>query len=115
MRIPFIYRRNQFLLLHCLALFFTLSFWGTNFAEANTTVSASLNTEQFSLNEVAVLTIVVEGSRSSDIHVPKVKNLGFHQRGESTQMQMINGTVSISVSSRYLIRHLNREITPFPP
>ncbi len=103
------------LILFTVAFFLVHIFFGAVIAVAKITVSATLDTHQFPLDKVAVLTIEVQGARSGNIHLPKVKNLRFHPRGESTQMQMINGNVSISTSSRYLIQAFAEGEYTIPP
>ncbi len=83
--------------------------------EADSTVSASLSTNQFSLEKVAILTIEVQGARSAGITIPEVNNLRYHQRGQSTQMQLINGSFSASISSRYLIQAFEAGKYTIPP
>ena len=76
----------------------------TSWCRAETTVSASLNPAQFSVDTGAALTVTVNGSRSADVHLPAVPGLSFQGRGKSTQIQIINGSFSSSLSTTYLVQ-----------
>lgn len=78
-------------------------------------VSATLSADQFPLDMATVLTITAEGGRSVDINMPEVKNLRFHRRGQSSQIQMINGSFSASISTVYLIEPLAPGKYTIPP
>ncbi len=67
-------------------------------------LAATLNKTQFSINDSALLSIIVSGSRSADINFPDINNLLIDMRGRSVQMQMINGSYSSSVTMNYSIR-----------
>jgi len=78
-------------------------------------VSATLNTHQFPEDMAAVLTITAEGGRSVDIKMPEVNNLRFHRRGQSSQVQMTNGSFSASISTVYLVEPLEPGKYSIPP
>ncbi len=93
------------------SIFFTLLIAATCLIMASPafggkSVSATLNTEQVPVDMAAVLTITVEGGNSVDINMPEVDNLRFHRRGQSSQVQMINGSFSASISTVYLVEPL---------
>ncbi|MBU0945416.1 MAG: BatD family protein [Proteobacteria bacterium] len=69
-------------------------------------VSASLNATSFPIDRVAALTITVKGTRSFEPQMPEVDGLQFQQRGQSTQIEMINGDFSASVTTVYLVQGL---------
>jgi hypothetical protein len=71
--------------------------------QAEVTATASLNVMSFPVDRVAQLTVSVQGQRSSKIQQPIVKGLRFHQRGQSTRMEYINGAYSSSVSTIFLV------------
>jgi len=87
------------LLISAITLFSTAG-WGW----AEPTVSASLKPDQFSVDTGGILTITIAGSRSADIHLPMIAGLRIQGRGRSSQVQMINGSVSSSLSSTYVIQ-----------
>ncbi len=69
-------------------------------------VEASLTPQSFPVNSGARFTITVSGSGSARIAIPDIENIRLHERGKSSQFNMINGTVSSSVSYNYLIEAL---------
>ncbi len=71
--------------------------------QAATSVSASLNPLQFSVDDNAVLTITVNGSSSATINIPQVKGLTIQRRGQSSRIQIINGSYSSSISYTYIV------------
>ncbi len=74
------------------------------FGQNSPSLSAKLDRTTFSLSSAATLSITVNGSQSANINIPEVNNLIFHQRGQSTQVQNINGSLSSSITSTYLIQ-----------
>src|SRR5512140_426525 len=90
----------------CLILIFTaialISTDGLSWAE--TTLSASLNPAQFSVDAGGILTITINGSRSADIHLPTVAGVRFQGRGRISQVQIINGSFSSSLSYSYAVQ-----------
>ncbi len=67
-------------------------------------IEAKLSKTVFPLDSTATLTITVSGSRSANIDIPEVENLIFHRRGQSTQVQVINGAYSSSITSNFVIQ-----------
>jgi hypothetical protein len=91
--------------LFCILLFLSLAFTAIpRWCQAETSVAASLNPAQFSVDTGAALTITIIGSRSADVHLPTVAGLNFQGRGRSTQMQYLNGAFSSSLSLTYLVQ-----------
>ncbi len=82
-------------------LFLLLTLPVVQSAYAEVEVTASLNVSSFPLDRAAALTISVTGARSSEPQMPEVEGLRFYQRGQSTQMNLINGAYSASVSTLF--------------
>jgi hypothetical protein len=85
----------------CLFLVFLLS---SQPLRAEITASATLDSTTFSLDQTAQLTITVSGARSADIDIPEIDNLEISRRGQSSQLSMINGSISSSISVTYSIQ-----------
>ncbi len=68
--------------------------------------SASLNATSFPIDRTAALSITVKGTRSFEPQMPEIDGLQFYQRGQSTQIEMINGAFSASVTSVYQVQGL---------
>ena len=68
-----------------------------------TGIEVTVDRAQVSLQEQAVLTIRVEGSQSAEPTLPALDDFEVHSRGHSTQMQIINGTVSSAVSYSFTL------------
>lgn len=75
-------------------------------AHAEITVEASLNTLSFPVDRAAQLTITVSDARSADIAMVEVDGLRFHNRGQSSQVNIINGSYSSSVSNNFIVQAL---------
>ena len=72
---------------------------------ADVSVEASISRTSFSVNQMAQLTITVNGaSRNVDIDLPQLDNIQLHNRGKSSQINMINGSVSSSTALNYLLQ-----------
>jgi hypothetical protein len=67
-------------------------------------VSATLSPGSFPLDRAAALNITATGVRSFQPEIPEVDGLSFHRRGQSTQMEFINGALSSSVTLTYLVQ-----------
>ncbi|MCF8056244.1 MAG: BatD family protein [Desulfocapsa sp.] len=85
---------------------FLLPGLGVQSLQAEVTASATLNANTFPMDRVATFSITAQGIRSFQPQIPEVDGLRFHQRGQSTQMQLINGDYSVSVTSVYLVEAL---------
>jgi hypothetical protein len=86
---------------------FLFTFSAVQSVQAATEVAASLNVSSFPLDRAAALTITVTGARSFQPQMPQIEGLRFHQRGQSTRMEIINGAYSASVSSVFLVEALH--------
>ncbi len=84
-------------------------------AEKGMSLSATLSTTHFSLGSGATLSIRINGARSADIDIPEIDNLIFHEHGQSTQIQMVNGAFSSSITSTYVIEALKEGSYSIPP
>jgi hypothetical protein len=78
-------------------------------------LSARLSTTRFSVDQTAVLSITVDGTRSAQVRLPEQEGLIFHRRGQSSKMQVINGTFSSSVTITYVIEALKEGRYTIPP
>jgi hypothetical protein len=80
---------------------------GTLKASAEITVDASLSHLSFPQDKAARLTIMVTGtSNSADIEIPRVDNVRLQNRGTSSQISVVNGSISSSISHNYLVHAL---------
>ena len=66
-------------------------------------VEATLDRESVPAGNGAILTLKVAGSRAGKPEIPAVQNLIVQPRGQSQQMQMINGTTTVSVTYTYVV------------
>ena len=74
-------------------------------ARAEVSVEASLSHHSFPVDRAAQLSITIRGNSSSaTIQLPDVKNVTFHNRGQSSQVNMINGNYSSSLTKNYLVQ-----------
>lgn len=79
-------------------------------------VDASISHTRFPLDRAARLTITVNGAaRGISVQLPEVENLRYHSRGQSSQINMINGNVSSSVSYNYLVQAMEPGSYTIPP
>lgn len=83
--------------------------------KANVDVSATMNTQSFPLDRVATLNLTVNGVRSFQPQIPEVEGLQFHQRGQSTQLQIVNGSYSASVTTTFLVQAMRVGHFIIPP
>ncbi len=84
-------------------------------AHAEITVETSLSAQSFPVDRAAQLTITVSGARSADIHMVEIAGLRFHSRGQSSQVNIINGSYSSSISSNFIIQALKPGTYTIPP
>ena len=74
-------------------------------AYAEVAVEASLSHLSFPHDKAANLTITVTGkSRNAAIELPEIDNIRLHNRGKSSQISVVNGTISSSISHRYQVQ-----------
>ena len=87
-----------------------------NAAAAGLSVEASLSHLAFPVDQGAMLSITVNGSgRSSAIELPEIAGITFTGRGQASQMSVINGAISSSSTSNYLIRAEKPGVYTIPP
>lgn len=84
-------------------------------AHAEISVEASLTPHSFPVDQAARLTITVTGARSANIEMVKVEGLRFHNRGQSSMVNIINGNYSSSISNSYLVQPLKPGTYIIPP
>ena len=102
MRVRHYFLKNNIVAILCFLLLFLLA--GTQSLKAAVEISASLNTRSFPLDRAALLNIQVTGVKSFEPQLPEVDGLRFYHRGQSTQVEIINGAYSASVTSTYLVQ-----------
>lgn len=102
MKSRYFFRDNRIITVVC--FLFILVLTGVQTLQAAVEVSATLNARSFPIDRAAALNIMVKGVRSFQPQIPEVDGLQFHQRGQSTQMEIINGAYSASVTSTYLVQ-----------
>ena len=74
-------------------------------AYAEVAVEASLSHPSFPQDKAAMLTIMVTGkSRNATVELPKIDNILLHNQGQSSQISVVNGSISSSISHRYLVQ-----------
>ena len=104
-------RRNFSAFFICLLLLPLLSLP----ARAEITVEASLSKNSFPVDSAAKLTIIVTGARSADITLKEIEGLQFHSRGQSSRINIINGSYSSSISNLYIVQPLQPGTYTIPP
>lgn len=110
--------RKQVIYWHILFCIISLCTFGpgTLKAFAEVTVDASLSHLSFPQDKAARLTIMVTGTSSSaDIEMPRVDNVRLQNRGTSSQISVVNGTISSSISHNYLVQALKAGTYTIPP
>lgn len=79
-------------------------------------VEAALSHLAFPVDQGAMLSITVDGSsRISAIELPEIDGIRFTRRGQSSRINMINGSVSSSLTNNYLIQAEKPGIYTIPP
>ena len=102
MKVRHYFLKNNIVAVLCFLLLFLLA--GTQSLKAAVEISATLNTHSFPLDRAALLNIQVTGVKSFEPQLPEVDGLRFYHRGQSTQVEIINGAYSASVTSTYLVQ-----------
>ena len=77
-------------------------------------LTASLEPKEIALGESATLTVTVTGDSAAP-RVPQVDGLEIQDAGRSTQIQIVNGSVSRSTSFLYEVRPLRAGSFTLPP
>jgi hypothetical protein len=67
------------------------------------TVSATVERNTIGLQEELILTVTVDDSRRAQVHLPPLPDFTVHERGQSTQVQIINGSMSTQVNLTYAL------------
>ncbi len=107
--------QQRIIFLHSILWFMILSLFGFT-AYADVTVEASLSHSSIPVGRAAQLSVTVNGaSRSVDVQLPEVQGVRFHNRGQSSRMNMMNGSFSSSISSEYLVQPLQPGSYTIPP
>jgi hypothetical protein len=85
-------------------------------ANADVTVDASLSHLSFPQDKAAMLTITVTGtSKNSPLELPEIDNIYIHSQGSSSQISVINGAISSSISHNYLVQATQPGAYTIPP
>lgn len=85
-------------------------------ARADITLEAALSHLSFSVDQGTMLTVTVNGtSRVTSIEVPEVAGLRFHNRGQSSRVNIVNGEMSSSLTHTYLIQAEKPGTYTIPP
>ncbi len=84
-------------------------------ARAEVSVEASLSSHSFPVDSAAKLTITVTGTRSAEIKMKEIDGLQFHSQGQSSRINIINGSYSSAISNLYLIQPLQPGTYTIPP
>lgn len=85
-------------------------------ARADISLEASLSQLSFPIDQGAMLTITVNGaSRISNIELPEVAGINFQNRGQSSRINIINGSMTSSLSNSYLIQAQKPGTYTIPP
>ncbi len=85
-------------------------------AQADISLEASLGNLSFPVDQGTVLTITVNGaSRVSTIELPEMAGVSFQNRGQSSRINIINGTMSSSLANTYLIQAQKPGTYTIPP
>lgn len=85
-------------------------------ARAEITLEASLSHLSFPVDQGAILTITVNGaSRISNIEMPVIAGVSFQNRGQSSRINIINGSMTAALSNNYLLQAQKPGIYTIPP
>lgn len=108
--------RHRFFFFHILIILALFCGAAATLYAGEVTVEASLSHSSFPVDRAARLSITVTGARRTDsIELPEIDNIKFHNRGQSSQFNMINGSVSSSLSHNYLVEALQPGDYTLPP
>jgi len=75
-------------------------------AQAEITAEASLNAHSFPVDRAAQLVITITGASSADVKIKEIDGLRFHSRGQSSRVNIVNGSYSSSISNNYIVQAL---------
>jgi len=79
------------------------------------TISASLSPKSFAVDQAATLTITILDGKGNIDKLPEVDGLLFQRRGQSRQHQIINGSLSSSVSTIFQVQATRPGTFTIPP
>jgi hypothetical protein len=79
------------------------------------TVAAALDARRFSVDQAATLTITINDAGGTIGELPRVDGLDFQPRGRSSQHQIINGSLSSSVSTIFQVQASRPGTFTIPP
>lgn len=88
------------LLLVCLVF---VSVLATASGAADVTVSATLSASSFSVDQSGQLSVTVNGTKDAELDVPEVKGLEILRRGQSSRVNIVNGSYSSSVTTAFAL------------
>jgi len=98
------------------AILFTLAILGlVTTSHGAPTVSASLDARRFAVDQAATLTIIINDAGGTIGELPRVDGLDFQPRGRSSQHQIINGSLSSSVSTIFQVQASRPGTFTIPP
>lgn len=79
----------------------------TTFAWAKApSLTATLDSSEIAVGETAQLTVTVQGRNADEPQIPSVIGLDIQQIGQSSQIQIINGAMSVNINYTYAITPL---------
>jgi len=88
-----------------LTLAILLQFMAVAVAQAaDVDVKAEINSTEFSIDQSALLKIIVSGARSAKPEMPEADGLQFAYQGQQSQTQWINGKTSSSISFSFVVQ-----------
>lgn len=90
-------------LVYSLLSIFSMGVLLTSSAYSEIQVSASIEPSEISVGEVAQLNVTVSGVNSADIDIPEISGLEFYSSGQSSQVQIVNGSMSSKISYLYRV------------
>ena len=85
-------------------------------ARADITLEAALGHLSFPVDQGTLLTITINGaSRLSAIELPQVEGIAFHSRGQSSRVNIVNGSMSSSLVQTYVVQAERPGTYTIPP
>jgi len=66
-------------------------------------ITATLEPSEIDLGEAAQLTVTIQSQEDAAPEIPAVSGLSFQPVGQSSQIQIINGTMSANISHTYMV------------
>ncbi|MDK9705463.1 MAG: BatD family protein [Desulforhopalus sp.] len=85
-------------------------------ARAEVTVEAALSHLSFPVDQGTLLTITVNGaSRISNIELPEIAGVSLQNRGQSSRINIINGSMSAALTNTFLVQAQKPGTYTIPP